>query len=802
MLVAIVAIASMANGYAYSQDSAQASGHDPSTDVASAYDQRIKPFLSTYCLGCHSAEKHKGDLDLSRDATGVAALLHPSCWKDCATKLHEREMPPEKETKQPSEADRDAFAAWVASLKRLTPKDPGKGVMRRLSQLEYANTLHDLLGVDPKVADQLPHDMVGEGYNSTIAPLLMEKYLLVADEALGGLIRPEQLTQSWKAGQLDAILDHKPVGGRPDGMERRLSGPGEVSAVIPAPVDGTYIIKVRASSDKVAGKEPARLAVRLDNQVVGEIKITAPSKNPALYTISCKLGTGKAHLSLLMANPFLEEAPAAPAGAAGAAAAKPGGAAAAAGAAKAPAKPATGDAAPAVRTVVIDTVEVVGPPGAPPSEAQRRLFVAVPGKDLARRDAAKLIAENFARRAFRRPTQPDEIATLLKVFDLADGQDEVFSESVKLMLTAVLVSPAFLYLTPDEAAPGAPGEIVSLGDHQLAARLSYLFWATMPDEELSTLADQGRLHEPATLEREVRRLIADARSHALFLGFGAPWLWLDRLDELPVDEKKFGFMTRELRKAMYDEGGMLFDAILHDDRSLVEFVDCDYTFMNASLAKLYGMDGAVKGPGFSRVHLGDANRGGVLSLPGVLAVTSLPTRTSPVKRGRWVLEQILGQNPPPPPMNVPALEKQDTEVNAGLNLRQRTERHRSDPACASCHKTLDPIGFGLENFDAVGRWRERDDTGVAVDAAGELPGSHAFRSPCELKRLIAGRADDLCHTLVNKILAYTLCRHLDGYDEVVADEIAAAVARDGYRFQTLWLKVATSYPVLNRRLSR
>jgi hypothetical protein len=700
-------------------------------------------------------------------------------------------MPPEKATKQPSDAERDAFGAWVASLKRLTPKDPGKGVMRRLSQLEYANTLHDLLGVDPRIADQLPHDMVGEGYNSTISPLLMEKYLLVADAVLDTVIRPEQLTQSWKAGQLDAILDHKLDSGRPDGMERRISGPGELSAMIPAPVDGSYTIKVRASSDKVAGKEPARLAVRLDNQVVGEIKVTAPAKYPAVYTISCKLGAGKAHLSLLMANPYLEEAPAKPAAGSSAPVAS-----------KAPAKPAAGDAAPAVRTVVIDTVEVVGPPGAPPSEAQRKLFVAVPGKDLARREAAKLIAEDFARRAYRRPTQPDEIATLLKVFDLAEGQDAVFSESVKLMLTAVLVSPAFLYITPDEAAPGAAGEIVSLGDHQLAARLSYLFWATMPDEELGTLADQGRLHEPATLEREVRRLLADPRAHALFLGFGAPWLWLDRLEELPVDEKKFGFMTRDLRKAMYDECGMLFDTILHEDRSIVEFVDCDYTFMNAALAKLYGMDGAVKGSALSRVHLSDANRGGVLTLPGVLAVTSLPTRTSPVKRGRWVLEQILGQNPPPPPMNVPALEKQDTEGNAGLNLRQRTERHRSDPACASCHKTLDPIGFGLENFDAVGRWRDHDDTGVAVDAEGVLPGNQAFRSPADLKHLIAARADDLCHTLVSKILAYTLCRHLDDYDEVVADEISAAVAKDGYRFQTLWLKVATSYPVLYRRIGR
>ncbi len=757
--------------------------------VVQTFDAKVKPFLDTYCVGCHNAKNHKGDLDLSLYTSGSAALPRADIWKDCAKRMQAGEMPPEKERKQPSAEERAQIQVWVRSLKQLSPKDPGRSVMRRLSQVEYANTLRDLLGVDPKVADQIPHDVVGEGFNSSISPLLMEKYLLVADEVLDQLIKPNQLSMTWNAGQLDAIVGGKPDAGKPDGNERRLTGPSELITTMPAPVSGTYTIRLRAAAEKIAeknvSKEPARLAVRIDGQVVGEVKVTAAPKTPGTYTVTCKLVAGKSHLSVLLVNPVVEVV---------------------ASTAKKTAQPAPQPATERLpRTVIVDSIEVVGPPGALPTETQRRLFIAMPGKDLSKLDAAKQIAESFARRAFRRPVTEHEIATLLSVFKLADDQDEVFTESVKLMLKAVLVSPAFLLITPDDGSVSgstadAKTDIVPLGQYQLASRLSYLFWATMPDDELRALAEAGKLHDHAIITAQVQRLIADPRSSALFHGFGAPWLGVDKLDEHVVSEKKLPPLTKDLRQAMYDEPAMLFDFILRENRSLIELIDADFTFMNGSLAKIYGMEATVKGAKMVRVPLSDANRGGVLAMPGVLTVTSQAARTSPPQRGFWVLKQILGQAPPPPPMNVPALEQQGTTANADMSQRQRMERHRTDPACVDCHRTLDPIGFGLENFDAIGRWRDKDDAGVSVDSSGELPGKQAFNSPQQLKRIIANRKDEICRALVNKALAYALCRGLDGYDDVVVDEIADAVAKDGYRFQTLWTKVATCYPFLHRRV--
>lgn len=433
------------------------------------------------------------------------------------------------------------------------------------------------------------------------------------------------------------------------------------------------------------------------------------------------------------------------------------------------------------------------------NSAQRRWLGPAPRSGADLRVAARPVAASLARKAYRRPPSDAELDVLLGVFDLGRTNGLAYNDALRLMAKAVLVSPQFLFITPH--GEGQPvGGIVRLDDYQLASRLSYLLWSTMPDAELSGLADRGKLHDPAVLRAQVKRLLKDPRSRALFDGFGAQWLGLASLEGKTFDTVKFPQMNAEMRLAMYDEARLFFDSIVRENRSVVRFVDSDYTFLNRTLAPIYGLENTVTGSRMRRVKLTDPNRGGVLGMPGVLATTSFPNRTSPVKRGVWVLEQVLGEKVPPPPPNVPALEKQDQKTVAQLTLRQRTELHRTEAVCANCHKILDPIGFGLENFDAIGRWRNRDDTGGAIEAAGELPGGKRFSAPKDLKAIIAARPKELARNFTEKFLAYSLCRQLEGYDEIVVDHLMETAAKDGYRLQTLITEIVTSYPFTHRRV--
>jgi hypothetical protein len=567
------------------------------------YKEKIAPFISSNCLRCHGEKKKKAGLTFEYAIKNPAMTTFRPLWKKALASVKSHDMPPAEEEKRPTDPERQTFVDWAAGLKYLSPKDPGEFVLRRLNRVEYGNTMRDLLGVDPRIAADLPEEVFGAGYSNSVSPLLMEKYLALANEALN-----------------------------------------------------------QASPD-------------------------------------------------------------------------------------------------VVRRLVADG------------------------------------ARSLARKAYRRPPSAAELDVLTRVFALAKEKGRSDAEALRFMLKAVLVSPQFLFITPAAEADPAK-DVVPLDDHQLASRLSYFLWAAPPDAELAAAADAGTLRE--SLAVQALRLLADPRSRALFDGFGTQWLGLDKLAGKTFDARKFPGMSPALRAAMVEEARLFFGSVVGENRPLTAFIDADYTFLNEALAGIYGLD--VSGPEMRRVSMSDSRRGGILAMPGVLATTSLPNRTSPVNRGVWVLENVLGEHVPPAPADVPALEKQDAGTVANLTLRQRTELHRKDPACANCHRILDPIGFGLENFDAIGRWRDKDESGGAVDAGGELPGAKVFKSPGELKRIIAERAGDLTRNLTQRLLAYALCRQLEGYDEIVVDQLSAAIAKDGYRARSWVLAVVTSYPFTHRRV--
>lgn len=450
--------------------------------------------------------------------------------------------------------------------------------------------------------------------------------------------------------------------------------------------------------------------------------------------------------------------------------------------------------------------QVLAPAGAVSTDVQQRLLGEPPGDPDDAQRMAREVSRSLARKAYRRPPAESELDVLMQVFELGIRNDLDYLQSLRLVLKAILVSPQFLCITPAESIDdkisdaGETPKIIPLDHYQLASRLSYLLWATMPDDELMELADQGKLQDPAILQSQVERLLDDPRSRALFDGFGAQWLGISALGTKVFDEVKFPQVTDHLRTAMYDEARLFFDSIMRENQRVVRFVDSDYTFLTESLATLYGLRQSVTGDEMRKVQLSDPNRGGLLGMPAVLAATSFPDRTSPVKRGVWVLEQLLGDQVPSAPPDVPALDEQDPQQTAKLTLRERTELHRSNSTCANCHKLLDPIGFSLENFDAIGQWRQQDDNGEPIDSSGELPDGKLVSSPQALKQIVAGRADEMGRNLVERLLAYALCRSLEGYDEIVVDNVVNDIAEDGYRMRTLVTAVVTSYPFTHRRV--
>jgi hypothetical protein len=427
-------------------------------------------------------------------------------------------------------------------------------------------------------------------------------------------------------------------------------------------------------------------------------------------------------------------------------------------------------------------------------ETRKRLFIREPLPDAEREGAREIIA-SFATRAFRRPATVEETGRLLKLFESARASGESFENGIRMAAQAILISPHFLFRGELQPNPDNPAAVHPVDDYALASRLSYFLWSTMPDEELFRHAERGTLRR--NLEAQVKRMLKDPKAKAFSENFAGQWLQLRNLKLVAPDPKQFPNFDDELREAMQQETELFFEHVLREDRSVMEFIDADYTFLNERLARLYGIDG-VKGEQFRRVALKRSARGGLLTQASVLTITSNPTRTSPVKRGKWVLENILGTPPPPPPPNVPELEESHEAELTGT-LRQRMEQHRDNPNCASCHARMDPIGFGFENFDAIGAWRTKDGE-FAIDASGKLTSGEAFDGPAEFKAiLLKQKRDEYVRCLAEKVLTYALGRGLEYYDKCAVDQIAKNVARNRYKFSALVLEVTKSTPFQKRR---
>jgi hypothetical protein len=429
-----------------------------------------------------------------------------------------------------------------------------------------------------------------------------------------------------------------------------------------------------------------------------------------------------------------------------------------------------------------------------PPQSHTRLIPHPPGKETWRQDARAFL-EPLVSRAYRRPARPQEIERLARLVEDSVAAGDGFERGMQLALRAVLISPHFLYRV--ELDPELPAGPRPLDDWELASRLSYFLWSSMPDDALFARAADGTLQRPEVLEAEVRRMLASPRAGALVRNFGDQWLQIRNLTGHRADRKRFPKFDDDLRAAMTRETELFFEAVMREDLSVRTFLDADFTFLNDRLARHYGIAG-VEGPRFRKVKLEDGVRGGVLTQGSVLTVTSNPTRTSPVKRGRWVLEQLLGTPPPPPPPGVPEL-KEKSQGDHPTSLRQRLELHRTDPACAACHQKMDPLGFGLENFDPVGGWRDsEEDHAAPIDATGVLPGGQRFSGPVQLKAILVGKEKQFRRSLVTKLLTYALGRGTESTDRDAIDEICDRVARGGDRFSSLVLGIVASDPFRKR----
>jgi len=733
------------------------------------------PFVEKHCLQCHGEKTAKADLTLHKYRDELSVLKARKVWTNVLHMVHTAEMPPRGKPR-PTQAELDAFRQAVNGIfdrADRTVRDPGRVTIRRLNRVEYNHTVRDLLGVDFNPAEDFPSDDVGHGFDNigdvlSLSPVLMERYLAAAES----IVQRSFLPDPPKPPVRHVNSRYLEPGGSFKNRFRPVTK-GALNTPQRANMDGDYTIRTRVYA-KQAGDEPVRAALLVGGKEIKQFAIQATEEKKAeRLEVELPLPPGEHRIAVALLNPHKDD---------------------------------KGE-----RVLMVEFLELSGPKDTRPAFQRQLMTVAA---DQPRGERTRAMLAQFATKAYRRPVTPAELDRLVKFVEAAEARGDRWEAGIQLALQAVLVSPKFLFRVELDDRP-ASAQPHAIDEFQLASRLSYFLWSSMPDDELFALAAKQQL--TANLEPQVRRMLQDPKAAALVENFAIQWLQLGRLQAFAPDPKLFPSFNDRLRKAMLKETELFFQAIIKEDRSILDLIDADFTFLNDTLARHYGIadtngnrsgqkptkpggqrfQGGRGGDLFQRVSLQDGERGGILTQASVLTVTSNPTRTSPVKRGRWVLEQLLGAPPPPPPPNVPELPETE-QAAAGGTLRQRLEQHRSNAACAGCHAKMDPLGFAFENFNAIGAFRTKDGS-FDIDASGTLPDGKSFNGPKELKAILKEKKELFSRCLTEKMLTYALGRGVEYYDKPTIDRVNSALEKNGYKFSTLVTEIVKSDPFRLRR---
>ena len=742
------------------------------------FDTAVAPLAAQYCADCHSADT------ASDKAISFAPFIEKpdfqkdrEFWNKVALRLHTSEMPP-PDAEHPAPEDRAALVKWLRdeldTYSCNGPRDPGSAVLRRLNRTQYRNTVRDWLGVEFDVTTVFPPDELAYGFDNSgdalaMTTLQVEKYLIAAEAVASQAIRaPESITEP-----VIKVRSRHLKGGEDFGQPgRMLATDGVIMARLDASREGRYLLRARISADQ-AGPEPARMAFADERgRNIKELDVIASrdSGDPQLAVVPLELKEGRNRVGIAFLNDYYDED--------------------------------HPDSEQRDRNLYMHQLELVGPLEDDQPESHRKLLEREPSSDQWRGDDWQPVVDEtlarWLRDAYRRPVSNDDVARLRNVVTEARRTGATFERSMQLALQAILVSPQFLFIAPPAEAAPADGESFAsepIDEFTLASRLSYFLWSTMPDAQLLELAEQGALRKQ--LDAQLRRMLADDRAAELARNFGGSWLQTRELATVEPDTELFKEFDDDLRTVMQREAELFVWEIIRADRSVLDFITADFTFLNERLARHYGIDG-VSGDEFRRVALSDPRRGGVLTMAAVLTVTSNPDRTSPVKRGKWVLGQLLGDEPPPPPPNVPDLAQQ-VHADKQETLREMLARHRADADCAVCHRRMDPMGLALENYDALGRWRETE-LEQPIDASGELPDGRKFEGAKGLRELLLTDHPMFRRNLVQQMLTYALGRGLRPADSCTISDIVTRLQEGDDKFSALVLGIVHSAPFQQQRV--